>query len=84
MNRRADHFDREDAHPRVTGCPAEQQAFFTIDKAREYMMRKGVFQYKEVIKDSARDTHRRGAVWRSMLSLMEKILASARSGSMIP
>ncbi|KAF2180400.1 hypothetical protein K469DRAFT_592652, partial [Zopfia rhizophila CBS 207.26] len=45
-----------DAHPRVTGCPAVHEGFFTIEEAREYMTRKGVSKYKEVIKNTALET----------------------------
>jgi hypothetical protein len=49
-------FDRGDAHPRVTGCPATHAAFTTLVEARAYMSENGVVEPKEVIKDGAGDT----------------------------
>jgi hypothetical protein len=40
----------------VTGCHAVHGAFYTIEKAREYMMKKGASKCKEVIKTMALDT----------------------------
>lgn len=59
MNQRGsigDWYNRGDAHPRVTGCPAKHKAFVNIRKAREYMKENGVAEPKEVIKDGAGDT----------------------------
>lgn len=50
------YFGRGDAHPRVTGCPAEHKAFVTIEKAREYMKKMKVTKHTEVIKDGAGET----------------------------
>ncbi|KAF2177345.1 hypothetical protein K469DRAFT_603390, partial [Zopfia rhizophila CBS 207.26] len=45
-----------DAHPRAIGCPAKHGAFVTIEEVREYMMKKGVSKWKEVIKSTADTT----------------------------
>jgi hypothetical protein len=45
-----------EAHPRAIGCPAVQAAFPTIEKAREFMTKKGFSKCKEVIKCTALDT----------------------------
>ena len=58
---RANYFDRGDAHPRVTGCPAVHEAFHTIEDARLYMMKKGIYKPKEVIKSTADTTPERNS-----------------------
>jgi viroplasmin and RNaseH domain-containing protein len=52
----ANYFDREDAHPRVTGRLAEHKAFHTIEDARVYMMGMGISKCKEVIQSTADTT----------------------------
>ena len=49
-------FNRKNAYPRTTGCFIVHKAFFTIKKTREYIIKKGVPQYKKVFKDTAQDT----------------------------
>jgi len=47
---------RGDAHPRAIGCRSDHKAFLTLDEAREYMNKKGVTLYDEVIKEGAGKT----------------------------
>ena len=59
----ANYFDRGDAHPRVTGCRADHQAFYTIEEARAYMEKKRISKYKEVIKSTADTTPERDTAY---------------------
>ena len=47
---------RGDVHPRVTGCKSSYKGFLLLQDARNYMSQKHVEKFKEIIKDTAKDT----------------------------